>query len=190
MIFYWADFLGPKKRIEMLRIYKHTFKLLLLLLITACSSNGSVDIELPKGMHLEDTTAGSFLKILDIDYDGNLSFIGEIRKALKRNAGLEDEYIEGKNKVVVRRWRVLSSRNKRSFILYEKIAPENNIWFEYPLGGEGVPYAALIGEKAKDLKSDRKYEGSVYISSKADNARLVLFGFGNYCTSVVILGGA
>jgi hypothetical protein len=162
----------------------------LLLILIGCSSNGSVDVDLPSGVHLEDTTAGSFLKALRISYKDDLSFLAEIRESLKKYAVLEDEYREGKKKIWVRRWRIRRIRNASSFILYEKIAPDNNLWFEYPLGANGIHYADLIGEKAKDLKANRKYEGAVYISSKTDNARLILFGFGDYCKSMTIMGGA
>jgi len=164
--------------------------LLFLVFIVACSSNGNgyVHIDLPQGVHLEDTTPGSFLKALHINYQGNLSFLGEIRKSLRKAAVLEDEYIEGKSKIDVKRWRIVDSRNKNSFILYEKMGSDGGLWFEYPLGVGGLPYASLLGEKAKELKPDREYGGSVYIGSKIDNARLVLFGFGNYCKYIGILG--
>jgi hypothetical protein len=159
------------------------------LILIGCSSNGSVNIDLPAGVHLEDTTAGSFLKALRIKYKDDLSFIGEIRESLNKYAVLEDEYLEGKNETVVKRWRIRSVKNKRSFILYEKIAT-NNIWFDYPLEANGIHYADLIGEKSKDLKPNRTYEGAVYIRSKTDYARLVLFGFGDYCKYMAIMGGA
>ena len=158
--------------------------------ISGCSSKESVEIELPRDVHLEDTIAGSFLKALHINYNGELSFLGEIRKSLKSYAILEDEYIEDGDKASVKRWRILGSRNKDSIILYEKMSSDGNLWFEYPLSADGVPYENLIGERAKELKPNRKYKGSVYFSSKADNARLILFGFGKYCTSMTILGGA
>lgn len=164
--------------------------LLCLFFISGCSSNGSVYIELPPSAHLEDTTAGSFLKALHINYNGDLSFLGEIRESLKNHAVLEDQYLEGKNELMVKRWRVLGNRNKDTFILYEKMDSDGNSWFMYPLGTDGISYDKFIGNKAKELKPNRKYEGSVYISSKADNARLILFGFGNYCTYMAILGGA
>jgi hypothetical protein len=53
--------------------------LLCLFYISGCSSNGYVDIELPPGAHLEDTSAGSFLKTMHINYNGDLSFLGKIR---------------------------------------------------------------------------------------------------------------
>jgi len=138
---------------------------------------------------LEDTTAGSFLKALRINYNkDNLSFLGKIRESLKQYAVLEDQYLEGKKRVV-RRWRIRTIRNKSFFILYERIAP-NNLSFEYRLGANGIHYEDLIGEKAKDLKPNRKYEAAVYIRSKTDNARLFLFGFGKYCKYMIIMGGA
>jgi hypothetical protein len=164
--------------------------LLFIFYVNGCSSNGSIDIQLPPGAHLEDTNAGSFLKTLHINYKGDLSFLGEIRESLKNQAILEDQYLEGKNELIVKRWRVLGNRIKGSFIIYEKMASDGNLWFEYPLGADGIPYSKLIGEKAKNLEPNRKYEGSVYISSKTDKARLILFGNGNYCTSMAILGGA
>ena len=161
----------------------------LLIILLGCSSNGSVDIDLPSGVHLEDTTAGSFLKALRINYNNDdLSFLGKIRASLKKYAVLEDGYLEGKKKVV-KQWRIRTIRNKSFFILYEKIAP-NNLSFEYRLGANGIHYEDLVGEKAKDLKPNRKYEAAVYIRSKTDNARLILFGFGNYCKYMVIMGGA
>ena len=161
----------------------------LLIILLGCSWNGSVDIDLPSGVHLEDTTAGLFLKALRINYKDDLSFLGKIRESLKQYAVLEDEYLDGKNNIVVKRWRIRKIRNKSFFILYEKIAP-NNLWFEYRLGANGIHYEDLVGEKAKDLKPNRKSKGAVYIRSKTDNARLILFGFGKYCKYMVIMGGA
>jgi hypothetical protein len=78
--------------------------LLCLFYISGCSSNGYVDIESPPGAHLEDTSAGSFLKTMYINYNGDLSFLGKIRESLKNNAVLEDQYLEGKNEAVVKRF--------------------------------------------------------------------------------------
>jgi len=162
----------------------------ILIILLGCSRNGSVDIDLPSGVHLEDTTAGLFLKALRINYKDDLSFLGKIRESLKQYAVLEDQYLEDKKKRVVRRWRIRTIRNNSFFILYENIAPGNTLWFEYRLGANGIHYEDLVGEKAKDLKPNRKYEAAVYIRSKTDNARLILYGFGNYCKYMVIIGGA
>lgn len=183
--------------------------LLCLFYISGCSSNGSVDIELPQGVHLEDTHAGSFLKALNIDYKTNLSFIGEIRESLKRYAVLEDVYLEGDSgEVIVKQWLVMGSKKEDPFILHKKMKEasmrfefpfilyekmnQDYIWFEYPLSTAGIPFDKLIGEKAKELKvkRNRKNESYVVIRSKADNARLLLFGFRDYCTSMTIVGGA
>jgi len=171
-------------------INKNYILLIFLVFIVACSSNGSgsVDIDLPDGVHLEDTVPGSFLKALQIDYEGDLSFLGEIRKSLRKIAILEDEYTEGESKLDVKRWRIVDSRNKNSFILYEKMGSDGYLWYEYPMGvAGGVPYSSLIGGKAKNLKPNRKYGGSVYIKSKTDDAKLVLFGFGNYCEYIGVM---
>lgn len=163
--------------------------LFLFLIFFGCSSyEGSLKILLPPDVHLVDTTAGSFLRHLRLNYTDEFSFVMEIRKSLKLIGSLEDEYTEGENKKMVRRWRIYKE-DSSSFILYEKIVSES-VYFVYPLGANGVHYADLIGEKVNDLKPNRKKEAAVYINSKADGARLILYGFGDYCTSMMIIEGA
>jgi hypothetical protein len=158
--------------------------------VGGCSSGGDVRVELPQGKHLQDTLAGAILfRDLKIDYHSKLPFMYKIRESLEKHAVLEDRYRVGKKGLVVKRWRIGSLDNPFAFVMYEKIPSNNEFWFERPLGDGALLYQALIGSKAKELKPNREHESAIYISSKTDRARLILFGYGKYCTSMSILGG-
>ena len=111
----------------------------LVIVLLGCSQNESVHIDLPPGIHLEDTTAGGFLKELRINYKDDLSFLRKIRESLNKYAVLEDEYLEGNKGIGVKRWQI-----HQGFILYEKFSTDN-LWFEYPLGSSGIHYEVLVG---------------------------------------------
>ena len=161
--------------------------ILLLLLLTTCSSDGTVEIELRNDVHLEDTSAGSFVNALRIDHNNDaLSYIGKIREALKNSAIIEDEFQEGKDKLWVTQVACLEVAVMVVPLFTLRKVHQDIFGSSILIEPNGVLYERLIGEKARELAPNRKYEGSVVIRSKTDNARLILYGFGDYCKGMVI----
>lgn len=166
-----------------------TLSILIFIYIGGCSKGSSERINLEQGIHLENTTSGSFLKALNINYENDNSFFVELRKSLRETAILEDEYYEDGDKIFVKRWRVNGLYFGNPIIILEKLN-SGYMYFGYHLGAEGKQYSLLIGDQSESLGNNRNIEHSVTISSQADNARLLLFGYGKYCSYMVILEGA
>lgn len=157
-----------------------TLYILIFLFISGCSKGNSERIILEQGIHLEDTIPGSFLKSLNINHNSENSFFVELRKSLRENAILEDEYYEERDKIFVKRWRVSGYYFGNPIIILEKWNSDY-VYFDYHLGAKGIPYNLLIGDKSASLSNNRIIEHSVTIYSQADNVRLLLFGYGKYC---------
>lgn len=161
----------------------------ILSLIIGCSNNGgSANYTLEQGVHFEDTNPGSFLKLLHINYGSGNSFFVELRKSLRKNAVLEDEYYMDGEKHYVYRWRVPGYNFDSPIIILER-RNTDFVDFEYLLGAGGISYNELIGDNAKKISLIREIEHSVTIRCPADNIRAFLFGYGNYCSKIVIMEG-
>lgn len=158
-------------------------------ILGGCSSDEGIDIKLPENKRLEDTQAGWWIKELDLSYyDDKKYLVNKISERLSEVGILLDTYIE-KEDVYVKKWEISTSRG--ALIILEKQSQTNDDElfhsFEIPLEPKGIPWKNLIDNQYKQLKPKRKYEHAVTITSSLDKgARLFLFGWGNYCTSIAM----
>lgn len=162
---------------------KYVLIVLLSLTIACGGGNEYIRIELEPNKHLEDSKAGRFIKSLKLDYENGLYLTTNISKQLKKNARLIDEYIEHEGINVLKyeiAGMIILEKNTQTAEGFQK-------WFDILLDKEKIEWSGLIGEKSKELQENRKYECPIIISSKKDDCRLILCGFGNYCEYVSII---
>lgn len=172
--------------------------LLVLLSIRGYLKDGHVFIKLPQ-THLEETAAGFWLSVFDIDYSpGAERMKKQVMDKLKSNGVLLDQYVreDGANLVYTRIWQYKGKKIKEE--IYKggiwngpKIIP----FQEYHSGGwsswitiefeNGIPYSTLLPYDYININPKRRYEHTATIESTIDQERrLFLFGYGDRCKRI------
>ena len=190
----------------MINILKRIPKFHLLILFTlpfiflSCSKEGHVVIKLTN-QHLENTPAGSWLSLFNIDYSPNADRIkNQVIDRLNVEGLLIDKHVhdDGANEVSVSLWNFKGKRFREEYYvggIWEgpKIIP----FQEYYNGGRegwitiefenGIPYKELLPNDYKKIiqRSNREYEHTATIESTIDQGRrLFLFGYGSICNRI------
>jgi len=186
-------------------IIRNTMRIIILMImafsISSCSKEGHIYIKLPE-KHLEETPAGFWLSMFEIDYSQGAERIKkQVMDKLKSDGVLLDQYIhEGGLKdactVYTRIWKYRGRKIKEE--IYKggiwngpKIIP----FQEYNNGGwsswitiefeERIPYSKLIPNNYRNINSKRRYEHTATIESTIDQGRrLFLFGYGDRCRRI------
>jgi hypothetical protein len=169
----------------------------ILLVLTACSKEGHIDIDV-QDRHLEQLPAGEWLTAFQISYSPDAEDPKkQILRRLRQNGKLRDEYKreDNGNVVTTRVWSYKGYTIKEQYYqggIWQgpKIIPyqeyyqgELSVWItvEYQ---DGVPYSKLLHEHYQSIKPNRKYEHTATMTSKKDRTRLFLFGYGSLCQRV------
>ncbi|MCS4505626.1 hypothetical protein NYO91_16185 [Arhodomonas aquaeolei] len=171
---------------------------LMTVLITGCSKDGHIVIGL-SNKHLEETAAGEWLKIFDIDYaPGAERMKKQVTAKLQLQGTLIDEYAyeSGANRVMVRVWLYEGTKIKEEYYkggiwegpevvpFQEYYAGGRNSWITIEFDG-GVPYSELLPAHYTKITQNRKYEHTATIKSSLDqDRRLFLFGYGDRCQRI------
>ena len=195
----FGGYMAPKLSQRLIqRLTKVLVVLMLTLSIPSCSKEEHVVITLPN-THLEETQAGFWLRVFEIDYSpGAESLKRQILEKLKSNGTLVDGYFheEGANEVKTSIWKYEDLKIKLEYYrggIWKgpKIVP----FQEYYRGGlnswisvdfsEGIPYSRLLPDHHKKINPNRKYEHTATIESTIDQERrLFLFGYGTQCQRI------
>lgn len=184
----------------MLKMNKnYKFLVIVLFFFLSCSNDGHIVINL-ENEHLENTEAGSWIGLFNIDYSPNAPRLkSQITNQLEGFGNLIDEYTheQGSNSVKTKVWKYKGQKIKEEYYIggiwagSEKVIPFQqyyngglNTWitieFEY-----GKSYSELIPNHFQEINRLREYEHTVTIESKVDNGRrLFLFGYGSTCESI------
>ncbi len=174
------------------------FLFVIVCIINACSKDGHVFVKLPE-THLEETHAGFWLAIFEIDYSpGAERLKRQVLDKLRSEGTLIDEsvYQDGANNVTTRVWKYRGEKIKEEYY-------KGGIWKgpkvvpfqEYYNGGwnswitiefdEGVPYSKLLPSHHNKINPNRKYGHTATIESAIDQKRrLFLFGYGSWCQRI------
>jgi hypothetical protein len=194
-----------------MRFKYNLYSLIFFILLFGCSHGESgIDIILANDEHLEDTIAGTWIRIFNLSYDNNSRSITnriydkftkdnllinqqptQIDSALTAvQAALIDEYIED-NDSITSVWEIYYKSpeypfaEKDSLVVYVTLTEGMQPWITLKLSPPGLPWFIVIPDHHEMLKPNRKFEHAVTITSKADHgARLFLFGWGKYCTKI------
>jgi len=180
------------------RLTKVFVLLVLTLSVVSCSKEGHIVITLPD-THLEETPAGFWLRMFEVDYSpGAERLKKQVVDKLRSDGTLVDEYIheEGANKVKTYVWKYRGHKIREEYYkggIWEgpKIVP----FQEYYNGGwnswvtiefsEGILYSKLLPNHYKKINPNRKYEHTATIESTIDQERrLFLFGYGSRCQRI------
>ena len=180
-------------------IKRYIFLIAAFFFVASCSNDGHIVINL-ESKHLENTEAGSWIGLFDVEYSPNSpSLKSQITSELEKSGNLIDEYIheEGSNSVKTKVWKYKGQKIKEEYYKggiwagSEKVIPFQqyyngglNTWitieFDY-----GKPYSELIPNHYQEINRSREYEHTATLESKADNGRrLFLFGYGSTCKSI------
>ncbi len=166
------------------------FVLIVFILFCGCSRNGHVSIELPEDKRLEETRAGWWIKELNLSYNNEKSIVINIRDKAEQIGVLLDSYSEKDKKRHVLKWRI--NGRTQSFVLLEKIYLGSEgavVHFVVPSQNpEGILWTEIVDRGYKLMNRDRRRKHGATITSKRDKgARLFLFGWGDYCTSINLM---
>ena len=174
------------------RISLRTVQLITITLLFLYGCTGpkeSIDINLPEGQRIEDLKAGWWIKELGINYDSWYDLTRLIHTKLSEIGSIEFSHIVKKH-IIVKKW-IIQGKSK-VFKITESISGTNGgivYYFEIHLTPDNVKLSYLIGEMALQLKPGPYETGVVYIMSKVDRARLILYGDGVYCNKMVLISG-
>lgn len=187
-------------RILVKRLAKISILLVLAFGVVGCSKDGHIVITLPD-THLEETPAGFWLSMFEIDYSPSAERLKkQVMDKLKSEGTLVDEYVheDGANKVMTHVWKyrghkIWEEQYKGGIWEGPKIVP----FQEYYNGGwnswitikfsEGIPYSKLLPDHHKKINPNRKYEHTATIESTVDQERrLFLFGYGSRCQRISV----
>lgn len=162
------------------------FILIVFTLLYGCSRSPHISIELPEDKRLEDTRAGWWIKELNLSYNNQKSIMRNIHDKVKQVGVLLDGYTEKKDTQVIK-WRI--DGKTESFVLIEKLDSNGHLYFEIPSNNpEGILWTEIVDRGYKLIDRDRKRKHGATITSKRDRgARLFLFGWGDYCTSIGLM---
>jgi hypothetical protein len=164
--------------------------------LSACSRQPHVKVDAES--HLQDTLAGKWLTTFRLRYESGASPIKkQIAAELRANGTLLDKYSseENGNVVLTLVWSYRGTTIREQYFkggiwagpqVYppqEYYLGELPVWFTLELG-QGVPYSELLPGNDQILKEPREMEHTATIESRADNARLFLFGHGARCTRI------
>jgi hypothetical protein len=143
-------------------------------------------INLPENIRLEDTDAGWWIKELNLQYDAqDVPLTTQIHKHLISNATQLDTYQTSVDDLTVI-WEYCGSKCINLVEEIYKSAQGENIWISYEYPIPGAPWRDVLPEIYTRIKTDQEYGQVAVIESKADKARLFLFGSGNYCRRMSI----
>jgi len=145
-----------------------------------CSNDGHIRITLPD-THLEETPAGLWLRMFEIDYLSTAEGLKkQVTSKLKSEGSLEDEYVRA-NKVKTLVWKFRGHKIRQE--LYE----DGTSWITIEFS-DGIPYSKLLPDHHKKINPNRKYEHTATIESTMDQGRrLFLFGYGSRCQRISLL---
>jgi hypothetical protein len=150
-----------------------------------CTGDKSIRIDLQEGQRLQDTKPGWWIKRLSIRYPENsYSLLMLIHKRLMEGGRVEYSYRDKDNKLV-RHVNYVGIKLKETIISHGGEEGGISIYYNYKLPSN-VLFTELIGPEAIKLKPGEYKGGVVYIHSKTDNARLVLYGDGVYCNEMML----
>lgn len=161
--------------------------LIIFIIPLKCSKYGkSLDIILPADMRLEDIEAGWWIKKLGISYTNDYALDYNMSESLKSIGKIIDYYIIDDD-ISITKWWLLDDIiiEEHNFIQGDNLIRNFYYYYDKP----GVLWEELIGERAKELKPNRKYETAVVIRSHRDRCRLLLGGYGQFCEYMYILPG-
>ena len=170
----------------------------IILSIASCSKDGHVFVKLPE-THLEETAAGFWLSVFEIDYSpGAERLKRQVMDKLRSEGTLLEEYVhqDGANNVNTRVWKYRDKKIKEEYYkggIWE--GPEVVPFQEYYNGGwnswitiefnDGILYSKLLPNHYKMINPNRKYEHTATIESAIDQKRrLFLFGYGTRCQRI------
>jgi len=147
----------------------------------SCSKEGHIVITLPD-THLEETPAGFWLRMFEVDYSpGAENLKKQVLDKLRSDGTLIDEYIhkEGSKKVKTYVWKYRGYRIREE---YYNGGWDSWITIEF---SEGIPYSKLLPNHYEKIKPNRNYEHTATIKSTIDQERrLFLFGYGSRCQRI------
>lgn len=172
--------------------------LFVLLVLFGCSKDGHIYIKL-ENKHLQDTAAGAWLRLFNLDYKpGTERTKKQVVDKLRSQGKLVDEYLyeDGANKVKTYVWEFAGYRFKEEYYrggIWEgpKVVP----FQEYYNGGwntwitvvfdKPISYSKLLPQHYQQINPSRKYEHTATVKSMIDQKRrLFLFGHGSRCNRI------
>jgi len=175
--------------------------LIMVFIIFSCSKDDHIFIELAEN-HLEETPAGFWLSMFEIDYSlGAERMKKQVMDKLKSDGVLLDQFVrkcglKGACTVYTRIWKY-KGKNIKEEIYKGGIwnGPEIIPFQEYSRGGwtswitiefeDAIPYSKLISDEYRNINSKRKYEHTATIELTIDQSRrLFLFGYGDRCRRI------
>ena len=161
--------------------------LIVFILLCGCSRSPHISIELPEDKRLEETRAGWWIKELNLSYNNEKSIVINISDKVNQVGVLLDSYYEKDKKRHVSKWKI-NGRTK-SFVLLQKSYDGELTHFVVPSQNpEGILWTEIVDRGYKLIDRDRRHIHAATINSKRDKgARLFLFGWGDYCTSISLM---
>lgn len=184
------------------KMIRNTTSIVILLVMVfsmgSCSKDGHIFIKLSE-KHLEETPAGFWLSMFQIDYSpGTERMKKQVMDKLKSDGILLEEYAreDGANKVFTRIWKYKGTSFKEE--IYKGgiwNGPQIVPFQEYHYEGwsswitiefeNGTPYSKLLPDNYVNINPKRRYEHTATIESKIDQGRrLFLFGYGDWCQRI------
>lgn len=161
-----------------------------LLFLYGCTNHKkSIDINLHESQRIENLKAGWWIKELGINYDSEYDLTRLIHNKISEIGIIEYSYQVNKQ-AIVNKW--IIKGKSQVFKIEEYIYSTNGgveYYYEIHLTPDNVKFSYLIGELALQLKPGQYETGVVYIRSKVDRARLILYGDGIYCKKMVLISG-
>jgi hypothetical protein len=167
----------------------HFITIVLIFLCGCTRDKESIDINLQKGQRIENIESGWWIKELSLNYDNGDDLTRLIHERIPKIGKIEYSY-EAKKGLIIRKWKL--NGKSQVFKIDEHIVGTDggiDYYYEISLPPDSVKFSYLIGEMALQLRPGQYEKGAVYIKSKLDRARLILYGDGVYCKKMVLISG-